>query len=112
MQATNGGHLVAIPGVLGRTPLAGGAAYCAAKYGLSGLFKAMALDLRRANIACSLLYLGGVDTSFWDTLSLRVQRDKLLTADDAARAIVYALGQSRPGIVAEIALQPESHLVL
>jgi hypothetical protein len=72
----------------------------------------MALDLRRASIAFSLLYLGGVDTSFWDGITLRLQRDKLLTADDAARAVAFALTQPRPGIVAEIVLQPESHQVL
>jgi short-subunit dehydrogenase len=92
--------------------MAGAAGYCAAKYGVSGLVKAMALDLRRANVAFSLLYLGGVDSPFWETIAMRVQRDKMLTTEDAARAVLYAVGQARPGVVGEIVLQPESHQLL
>ena len=36
------------------------------------------------------LYLGGVDSPFWDTIDLKVQREKLVLAEDAAKAIKQA----------------------
>jgi NADP-dependent 3-hydroxy acid dehydrogenase YdfG len=114
MAATGGGTIVTFPGVLGRAPMAMGAAYCASKYGLVGLVKAMAVDLKRANVRFGLLFLGGVDTSFWESpdIALKVQRDKMLSAESAARAVLFAASQAAPGIVAEIVIQPENHQVL
>ena len=43
---------------------------------------------------------------------MKVQRDKMLTADDAARAIVYALEASPNGMLNEMTLQPESHQLM
>lgn len=111
MAHSGGGLIVNLPGTAGRAPLANGAAYCASKYALVGMSRAMALDLRRAGVRVTLLYLGGVDTSFWDTANMRVQRDKLLSPEDAARAILYAVQQPLPGVLNEIVLQPESHQV-
>ena len=111
MAHSGGGLIVNLPGTAGRAPLANGAAYCASKYALVGMSKAMALDLRRAGVRVTLLYLGGVDTPFWDTANMRVQREKLLSPDDAARAVLYAVQQPLPGVLSEIVLQPESHQV-
>lgn len=114
MSENGGGTIVTFPGVLGRAPMAMGAAYCATKYGLVGLVKAMAVDLKRANVRFGLLFLGGVDTSFWESpdITLKVQRDKMLSAEAAARAVMFAATQAAPGIVAEIVIQPENHQVL
>lgn len=114
MAEHGGGTIVTFPGVLGRAPMAMGAVYCATKYGLVGLAKAMAIDLKRANVRFSLLFLGGVNTSFWDSeaITLKIQRDKMLTPETAARACLFAASQASPGIVAEIVLQPENHQVL
>jgi NADP-dependent 3-hydroxy acid dehydrogenase YdfG len=114
MAERGGGTIVAFPGVLGRAPMAMGAAYCATKYGLVGLVKAMAIDLKRANVRFSLLFLGGVDTSFWDAegITLKVQREKMLSADTAARACLFAASQAAPGVVGEVVIQPENHQLL
>ena len=114
MAAGGGGTIVAIPGVLGRAPMATAAAYCAAKYGLVGLAKAMAIDLKRANVRFSLLFLGGVDTPFWDSpdVTMKVRRDVMLTPEAAARAALFAAEQASPGVVGEVVVQPESHQLL
>ncbi len=104
-----GGVVVNLPGSMGRAVMANAAGYCASKWGVVGLTKGLATDLKRYGIKFSLLYLGGVDTPFWDGVDMRVQRDKMLTVDDAAQAIVYAAGQSGSGVVNEIVLQPETH---
>ncbi len=112
MTGNGGGAIITFPGVLGRAPMASGAGYCAAKYGVTGLTKAMAIDLKRQGIRCTALHFGGVDSPFWDTITMRVQRDKMLTIDDAARAVVYAATQPPGSALAELVLQPESHQLI
>lgn len=107
-----GGHIFNIPGILGQHPMAMASAYCASKYGVVGMTKSMALDLKRANVRFTLLYLGGVSTPFWDTAGMRVQRDKMLSAETAADAIAFALAVPSPGIPNEIVIQPDSHQFL
>lgn len=112
MKESGGGTIINIPGVLGRAPMAGGAGYCTSKYGVTGLTKAMALDLKRTGVRFALLYLGGVDSPFWDEAGPRVQREKMLTVAEAADAILYAARQREGAVLAEIVLQPENHQLL
>ncbi|MDQ1524506.1 MAG: hypothetical protein QOE47_2430 [Pyrinomonadaceae bacterium] len=109
MERQRGGHVIALPGILGRAPMAQAAAYCASKYALTGMLKSLALETKRAGVRFSLLHLGGVDTSFWDQITLRVQREKMLTVEAAARAVLFAASQEGEGVVGELVLQPESH---
>jgi NAD(P)-dependent dehydrogenase (short-subunit alcohol dehydrogenase family) len=114
MAEHGGGTIVTIPGVLGRAPMAMASAYCASKFGLVGLAKAMAIDLKRANVRFSLLFLGGVDTSFWDSeaIAMTVQRERMLSPEAAARACLFAAEQAAPGVVGEVVIQPENHQLL
>jgi NAD(P)-dependent dehydrogenase (short-subunit alcohol dehydrogenase family) len=109
MVEQKSGNVVVIPGILGRAPMANAAAYCAAKYALTGMTKCLALEYKRFGVKFSLMHFGGVDTSFWDNISMRVQRDKMLTAESAARAVFFAATQQGEGVLGELILQPESH---
>jgi len=109
MDKQKSGRVIALPGILGRAPMAQAAAYCASKYALTGMMKSLALEYKRAGVRFSLLHLGGVNTSFWDTITMRVQREKMLTVTAAARAVFFAATQEGEGVLNEIVLQPESH---
>lgn len=109
MEKQKGGRVVALPGILGRAPMAQAAAYCASKYALTGMMKSLALEYKRAGVRFTLLHLGGVNTSFWDSITMRVQREKMLTVTAAARAVFFAATQEGEGVLNEIVLQPESH---
>ena len=50
-----------------------------------------------------------VNSTFWDSITMRVQRDKMLTVTAAARAVFFAATQEGEGVLNEIVLQPESH---
>lgn len=105
-----GGHIINIPGILGKAPMANATVYCASKYAVTGFSKALQLEVgRKHNIKVSLMYFGGVDSPFWDTIEMRVQRDKMLTIADAADAILYALTASPSLVLGELTLQPDSH---
>lgn len=109
MERQKGGRIVALPGILGRAPMAQAAAYCASKYALTGMLKSLALEYKRAGVKVTLLHLGGVNSSFWDSISMRVQRERMLTVDAAARAVFFAATQPGEGVLNELVLQPESH---
>jgi NADP-dependent 3-hydroxy acid dehydrogenase YdfG len=109
MKETKKGLIINLPGVLGKTPMAGAAAYSASKYGLNGMLKSVREELKRTDIRITNVFLGGTDTPFWDTIDLRVQRDKFVSAEEAARAIWFLCQQPNSGVVSEMVLQPFNH---
>lgn len=109
MKEVKKGLVINIPGVLGKVPMAGAAAYCASKYGLVGMMQSIREEVKRTEIRFTNIYLGGVDSAFWDTIDLRVQRDKMIQAEEAARAIWFLCQQPASGVVSEMVLQPFNH---
>jgi short-subunit dehydrogenase len=109
MKDQKKGLIINIPGVLGKVPMAGAAAYSASKYGLVGMMQSVREELKRTEIRITNLFLGGVDSPFWDNIDLRVQRDKMIVAEEAAKAIWFLCQQPRSGVVSEMVLQPFNH---
>lgn len=109
MKEQKKGLIIHIPGVLGKVPMAGAAAYSASKYGLTGMMQSIREELKRTDIRITNLFLGGVDSPFWDTIDLRVQRDKMIVAEEAAKAIWFLCQQPVSGVVSEMVLQPFNH---
>ncbi len=109
MMAQKSGRVVAIPGILGKAPMMQASVYCAAKYALTGMIKCLKDEYKRYGIRFSLMHFGGVDSTFWDNIEMRVQRDKMLSIDQAARSIFFAATQEGEGVMSEIILLPESH---
>ena len=109
MKEQKKGLIINIPGVLGKVPMAGAAAYSASKYGLVGMMQSIREEVKRTEIRITNLFLGGVDTPFWDTIDLRVQRDKMVVAEEAAKAIWFLCQQPTSGVVSEMVIQPFNH---
>lgn len=109
MQEQKFGRVVAFPGILGKAPMMQASAYCAAKYGLSGMVKCLAQEYKRFGIRFTLMHLGGVDSDFWNNVTMKVQRDKMLSLEAAAEAAFFAATQPGEGVMAEIVLMPENH---
>jgi NADP-dependent 3-hydroxy acid dehydrogenase YdfG len=109
MKEAKKGLIINIPGVLGKVPMAGAAAYSASKYGLVGMMQSIREELKRTDIRITNIFLGGVDSSFWDKIDLRVQRDKMINAGEAAKAIWFLCQQPVSGVVSEMVLQPFNH---
>ena len=109
MKELKKGLIINIPGVLGKVPMAGAAAYSASKYGLVGMMQSVREELKRTDIRITNLFLGGVDSSFWDNIDLRVQRDKMIHTEEAAKAIWFLCQQPASGVVSEMVLQPFNH---
>ncbi|MFY8171472.1 MAG: SDR family oxidoreductase [Sphingobacteriaceae bacterium] len=109
MKITKKGLIINIPGVLGKTPMAGAAAYSASKYGLNGMMKSIREELKRTDIRITNIFLGGTDSPFWDQIDLRVQRDKFVQATEVAKSIWFLCQQPSSGVVSELVLQPFNH---
>jgi len=112
MKKSKKGMIINIPGVLGRAPMAAAAAYAASKYGLNGMVKSLREELKRTEIRLSNLYLGGVDSEFWDDIDMPVNRDKFITAQEAGRAVWFMCQQPTSGVVSEMVIQPFNHQVI
>ncbi len=111
MATNKKGRVIMFPGILGKAVMKNSSAYSASKYAITGFTKALVEELRRGNVKFSLLYLGGVDTEFWNNpkVDMRVQKDKMLTPQEVAKAVYYAASQPGQSVLNEIVIQPESH---
>ncbi len=112
MREQKSGHIINFPGVLGKHPMAMAAGYCASKFGVVGFTKCMADELKRFGVRFTLMFLGGIDSPFWDNVSLKVQRDKMIDLDSVATMLEHVLALPPSIVPAEINLQPESHQFL
>lgn len=109
MMEDKKGLIINIPGILGKIPMSGAAAYCASKYALVGMMQSIREELKRTEIRITQIYLGGVDSPFWDHIDLRVQREKMIQAEEAAKSIWFLCQQPSSGVVSEMVLQPFNH---
>lgn len=109
MKVAKKGLIINIPGVLGKVPMSGAAAYSASKYGLVGMMQSIREELKRTEIRITNIFLGGVDSPFWENIDLKVQKDKMIREEEAARAIWFLCQQPASGVVSEMVLQPFNH---
>lgn len=110
MQKRKFGHICNVVGILGKHSMPMAAAYSASKFGVVGFSKSMAEELKRFGVKFTLFYFGGIDSPFWDHVSMKVDRTKMLSCETAANAIFYALSLEPQAVPMEINIQPDSHL--
>lgn len=98
------GHIINIASLAGKNAFAGGAIYCASKWGLLGFTQCLAEDLRGFGIRVSAICPGSVATDF----SPHTGKDpaKMLQADDIAHAVETIVTQSPQSFISEILLRP------
>lgn len=104
MIARRSGHIVNIASLAGKNVFAGGAIYCASKWGLLGLTGCMAEDLRPHGIRVSAVCPGSVATDF----SPHSTKDpgKMLQPEDVAHAVAMILAQAPQSFISEVLLRP------
>lgn len=97
------GDIINISSLAGRNTFAGGALYCASKWGLHGLTGCMAEDLREHSIRVTLVCPGSVATEF----SGRGPKDpnKTLSPEDVAHVVESILTQNANSFMSEIHLR-------
>ena len=98
------GHIVNIASLSGKSAFAGGATYCASKWGLLGFTQSMAEDLRPFGIRVSAVCPGSVATEFSPHSGKAAE--KMLQPDDVDLA-VQELKRIKPqSFISEVVLRP------
>lgn len=114
MVARNCGHIINLGSLAGHEVYTGGNVYCATKYAVNGLSKALKLDLLGTNIRVSSVDPGMVETDFskvrfrGDLERARKVYSNLtpLTPDDVADAVVYCASRPPHVNISEIVMMP------
>jgi 3-oxoacyl-[acyl-carrier protein] reductase len=103
------GDVVTLASEAGRRGLPYEAVYCASKFGQVGLTRALDHELREHGIRCTNICPGGVATDF----ALEEGRGRtpdvlpgMMTAEDVAEVVVFALERPRHVRILETALRP------
>lgn len=104
------GRVVTVASTLGLRALPDATAYCASKFGVVGLSRALAVELA-GRVGVTMLVPGGMDTAFFDGRDPQYQPGpdaKLNRPQDVAQAVVFALSQPAGCEVRELIVTPST----
>jgi NAD(P)-dependent dehydrogenase (short-subunit alcohol dehydrogenase family) len=89
-------------------PFAGMSAYNASKYGAYGFTQALREDLRKSGIRVVALLPGAIDTDIWNQFWAEAPREKMVSPQTLADAVVHAVSAPPNTSIDEIRLGPAS----
>jgi 3-oxoacyl-[acyl-carrier protein] reductase len=104
MIARGGGDIINISSLAGLNAFAGGAIYCASKWGLQGLSACMAEDLRAYSIRVSTICPGSVATAFSGKSA--EQKPHALSPEDIAHAVATIVTQAPNSFISQLQIRP------
>jgi len=93
-----GSSVVNILSIAAKTGFPNWSAYCMSKFALEGFYQSVRAELRERKIRVINLYPAATDTEIWNNVQGDWPREKMISADEVASAVAYAL--SRPADVA------------
>lgn len=97
-QMPPGSSIVNILSVAAKTAFPNWSAYCMSKFALEGLSQSVRGELREHCIRMINIYPAATNTEIWDDVAGDWPRDKMISVEQIADAVAYAL--SRPADVA------------
>jgi 3-oxoacyl-[acyl-carrier protein] reductase len=98
------GDIINISSLAGLNAFAGGAIYCASKWGMQGLTACMAEDLRTHGIRVSSVCPGSVSTEFSGKTA--AQKPNALHAEDVAHAVETIVTQAPNSFISQLHIRP------
>jgi NAD(P)-dependent dehydrogenase (short-subunit alcohol dehydrogenase family) len=98
--------VVNVSSIAGLEGFAEGTVYCAAKAGLVGFTRALAQELKPANIRVTALCPGSVETEFFERFRPTLERPRMLRIEDTVRALLYILTSPPNVLHGEVVLRP------
>lgn len=110
MRELGHGRIINFSSIVGFTGVAGAAHYSAAKAGIIGLTKSLALELASKNITCNALALGYFDTGLINDIPLEVQKDiakkiplgRFGTENDVGSLVYFMLSEDSGFITGQV----------
>ena len=104
MQA--GGTIVNNLSVAALQPFAGTSAYNASKFGALGFTHALREDLRKRGIRVLALLPGATDTEIWSQFWPDAPKEKMISAETVAQAVLHAVSAPANTTIEEIRIGP------
>jgi len=92
-----GSSVVNILSIAAKSGFPNWSAYCMSKFGLEGFSQSVREELRDRKIRVINVYPAATDTNIWDQIEGEWPRGKMISPEEIASAVVYAL--SRPADV-------------
>ncbi len=106
MKARGGGYIVNIGSLAGKQAFAGGAAYCASKFGLIGFSEALMQEVRYDHIRVSYVMPGSVNTGFGRSGQQDSSATWKLSPEDVADVVVNLLESDPRALSSRVELRP------
>jgi NAD(P)-dependent dehydrogenase (short-subunit alcohol dehydrogenase family) len=101
-----GGTIVNNLSVASVQPFAGMSAYNASKFGALGFTHALREDLRKRGIRVLALLPGATDTEIWSQFWPDAPREKMISAETVAQAVLHAVSAPANTTIEEIRIGP------
>ena len=106
MMAQRRGTIVNIGSMVTTRTLPGSSAYTAAKYGLLGLSRVLAEEMRAHGVRVGVISAGAVDTPLWDAIPNPPARELMLRPDQVAEAAILMASLAPNATLEELVLLP------
>ena len=106
-----GGTIVNNLSVAAIQPFAGMSAYNASKYGALGFTQALREDLRKRGIRVLALLPGATDTEIWSQFWPDAPREKMISAETVAQAVLHAVSAPANATIEEIRIGPAAGVI-
>ena len=103
MRARGGGYVVNIASLAGKKGMAGGAAYCASKFGMVGFTESLLAEEKKNGIRATAICPGYVATPMVGDAD--VPASEMIQPVDIARTVLYLLDLSPKVIIKEIVVE-------
>jgi NAD(P)-dependent dehydrogenase (short-subunit alcohol dehydrogenase family) len=103
-----GGTIVNNLSVAALQPFAGMSAYNASKFGALGFTRALREDLRKRGIRVLALLPGATDTEIWGQFWKDAPKEKMISAETVAQAVLHAVSAPANTAIEEIRIGPSA----
>ena len=101
---SRGGSIVNILSIAAKTGFAGWSSYCMSKFALEGFSQAIREELRARKIRVINIYPAATDTDIWNAVEGERPREKMISAEQVASTVAYALAQPPDVLIENITL--------
>jgi short-subunit dehydrogenase len=99
-----GSSIINILSVAAKTGFANWSAYCMSKFALEGFTQCVREELRDRKIRVINVYPAATDTEIWNRIEGKWSRSKMISPEDVADAVAFALTRPADTLVENIAL--------
>ena len=111
MMAQRRGTIINIGSVVTTRTLTGSGVYTATKYGILGLSRVLAEEMRPHGVRVGVLSAGATDTPLWDAMASPPDRSKMLRLEQIAEAALLMATVPAGATLEELTLLPQGGIL-